>query len=108
MIWRARADCEKLLASYLETGLATKEDKIKAIKLISNVFYNLIPRTTPLDIPNLQVAIAILTWFVKGKPVDWRDIAKSVGVFLELIELGLIEDTQKTIENKTLQDKIEE
>jgi len=106
MMWKARSDCQSLLNLYSETGLHNKEDKIKAIKLISNIFYNIVPRTTTLDVPNLQVATAILAWFSKGKPVDWREVAKSVGAFLELIELGLIEDGRKTIENKKTQDKI--
>lgn len=106
MIWKARNDCDSLLKLYAATGLTSKEDKIEAIKLISKIFYEIIPRTTTLDIPNLQASMAILAWFVRGKPVDWREIAKSIGAFLEIVELGLIEDSRKTIENKETQAKI--
>jgi hypothetical protein len=91
MIWKARDDCKLLVDLYREDMLQSNDDKIKAIKLISKIFYNLVPRTSSLDVPNVEIAVKIIDWFVDEKPVDWRDIAKAIGSFLEVIELGIME-----------------
>tara|TARA_R110000868_G_scaffold20477_13_gene86587 strand:+ start:8994 stop:9317 length:324 start_codon:yes stop_codon:yes gene_type:complete len=107
MIWKARNDCKLLVDLYREDMLQSNDDKIKAIKLISKIFYNLVPRTSSLDVPNVEIAVKIIDWFVDEKPVDWRDIAKAIGSFLEVIELGLIESKLLTQEQYKAVEKLE-
>ena len=107
MIWKARDDCKLLVDLYREDMLQSNDDKIKAIKLISKIFYNLVPRTSSLDVPNVEIAVKIIDWFVDEKPVDWRDIAKAIGSFLEVIELGLIESKLLAQEQHKAVEKLE-
>ena len=107
MIWQARNDCKLLVDLYREDMLQSNDDKIKAIKLISKIFYNLVPRTSSLDVPNVEIAVKIIDWFVDEKPVDWRDIAKAIGSFLEVIELGLIESKLLAEEKHKAVEKLE-
>jgi hypothetical protein len=107
MIWQARNDCKLLVDLYKEDMLQSNDDKIKAIKLISKIFYNLVPRTSSLDVPNVEIAVKIIDWFVDEKPVDWRDIAKAIGSFLEVIELGLIESKLLAEEKHKAVEKLE-
>lgn len=107
MIWKARNDCKLLVDLYREDMLQSNDDKIKAIKLISKIFYNLVPRTSSLDVPNVEIAVKIIDWFVDEKPVDWRDIAKAIGSFLEVIELGLIESKLLAQEQYKAVEKLE-
>lgn len=108
MIWKARDDCKFLVDLYRETLLRSDEDKIKAIKLISKIFFNLVPRTSSLDVPNIEIAVKIIDYFIDGKPVDWRDIAKAIGSFLEVIELGLIESKLLRVDHHINVEKIEQ
>jgi len=107
MIWQARNDCKLLVDLYKEDMLQSSDHKIKAIKLISKIFYNLVPRTSSLDVPNIEIAVKIIDWFVDEKPVDWRDIAKAIGSFLEVIELGLIESKLLAEEKHKAVEKLE-
>jgi hypothetical protein len=107
MIWQARNDCKLLVDLYKEDMLQSNDHKIKAIKLISKIFYNLVPRTSSLDVPNVEIAVKIIDWFVDEKPVDWRDIAKAIGSFLEVIELGLIESKLLAQEQHKAVEKLE-
>lgn len=107
MIWKARNDCKLLVDLYREDMLQNNDDKIKAIKLISKIFYNLVPRTSSLDVPNVEIAVKIIDWFVDEKPVDWRDIAKAIGSFLEVIELGLMESKLLAQEQHKAVEKLE-
>jgi hypothetical protein len=107
MIWQARNDCKLLVDLYKEDMLQSNDDKIKAIKLISKIFYNLVPRTSSLDVPNVEIAVKIIDWFVDEKPVDWRDIAKAIGSFLEVIELGLMESKLLAQEQHKAVEKLE-
>ena len=107
MIWKARNDCKLLVDLYREDMLQSNDDKIKAIKLISKIFYKLVPRTSSLDVHNVEIAVKIIDWFVDEKPVDWRDIAKAIGSFLEVIELGLIESKLLTQEQYKAVEKLE-
>jgi hypothetical protein len=107
MIWKARNDCKLLVDLYREDMLQSNDDKIKAIKLISKIFYNLVPRTSSLDVPNVEIAVKIIDWFVDEKPVDWRDIAKAIGSFLEVIELGLMESKLLAQEQHKAVEKLE-
>jgi hypothetical protein len=107
MIWQARNDCKLLVDLYKEDMLQSNDHKIKAIKLISKIFYNLVPRTSSLDVPNIEIAVKIIDWFVDEKPVDWRDIAKAIGSFLEVIELGLIESKLLAEEKHKAVEKLE-
>jgi hypothetical protein len=107
MIWQARNDCKLLVDLYREDMLQSNDDKIKAIKLISKIFYNLVPRTSSLDVPNVEIAVKIIDWFVDEKPVDWRDIAKAIGSFLEVIELGLMESKLLAQEQYKAVEKLE-
>lgn len=107
MIWKARNDCKLLVDLYRDDMLQSNEDKIKAIKLISKIFFNLVPRTSSLDVPNIEIAVKIIDWFVDEKPVDWRDISKAIGSFLEIIELGLIENKLLNDERHITVEKLE-
>lgn len=108
MIWKARDDCKFLVELYRENMLRSDADKIQAIKLISKIFFNLVPRTSSLDVPNIEIAVKIIDWFIDGKPVDWRDISKAIGSFLEVIELGMIESKLLNADSHITVEKIEQ